>query len=92
MANYDSNTVSVIDTDTSTAVKTVGAGSEPDAVAIAPDGSLRLRGQLRLKYGEHHQHLDQHGCEDREGRYRPEGIAITPDRSYAYVANYAQIR
>ena len=38
VTNYNANTVSVIDTATNMVVATVGVGTKPIAVALAPDG------------------------------------------------------
>src|SRR5215469_12105855 len=38
VTNYNANTVSVIDTATNKVVATVGVGTKPYAVALAPDG------------------------------------------------------
>ena len=43
-------TVSVLDTQTNQVVGApIAVGSEPEAIAISPDGKDRLRGQQRLR-------------------------------------------
>ena len=39
VSNYSDNTVSVIDTNTNTVIKTISVGSSPRALAASPDGS-----------------------------------------------------
>ncbi|HEX6563495.1 MAG TPA: YncE family protein [Chthoniobacterales bacterium] len=39
VANFDDNTVSVINATTNAVIATIGAGTRPDSVAVTPDGS-----------------------------------------------------
>ena len=60
--------MSVINTSTNKVVKTVRVGSDPDGVAITPNGSDAYVTNGRFRHRERHQDLHQHGGEDGDGR------------------------
>ncbi|MCA1683019.1 MAG: beta-propeller fold lactonase family protein [Actinobacteria bacterium] len=89
VTNYFSNDVSVIDTSTNTVVATVAVGSNPQDVAVTPDGSRAYV----VNTGE-----DTVSVIDTAtnmvvatillaGGSAPTGVALTPDGTRAYVTN-----
>ena len=59
VANFGSNTVSIIDTTTHT-VTTIDVGSNPFGVAVSPDGSHAYVTNLYSEHGVSHRHHDPH--------------------------------
>ena len=85
VANFGSNSVSVIDISSNTVVATVAVGSQPNAVAITPDGTrvyvANCGGDVFVIATSSNTVVAKvvvGGC--------PYGVAITPDGTRAYVA------
>src|SRR3974390_840999 len=89
VVNGSSNTVSVIDTFTKTVVKTVKVGSEPDGVAITPNGSdayVANWGSNTVSVIDTFTKTVVKTVRVGDG---PSAVAIPPNGSDAYVANSA---
>jgi YVTN family beta-propeller protein len=90
VANGGSNTVSVIDTATKTVVATVvGVGSEPNGVAVTPDG----KHVYVANAGSNTVSVIRAATNTVVGLpipvgANPIGVAITPDGTSAYVTNF----
>src|ERR1017187_594599 len=86
VANFGSNSVSVIDTSSNTVVATVGVGSQPNGVAITPDGTRAYvangGGDVWVIDTSSNTVVATVGVGSQ-----PNGVAITPDGTRAYVAN-----
>ena len=86
--NANSNDVSVIATATNTVTATIPVGTYPLGVAVTPRRQQGLCHEQRLQHCLGDRYGDQHGERDDPGRQRPLGVAVTPDGSKVYVANF----
>ncbi len=88
VANWGSNSVTPINTETDTAGSPIAVGSEPDAIAISPDGEMAYV----ANWGSNSvTPIDlATGAPERAIAVglRPDAIAITPDGTTAYVADF----
>lgn len=90
IANFNNGTVSVIDTDGNTVMKTVTVGAFPDGIAVSPDGSkvyVANRGDNNVSV------INTAGntvTTPWNVGVNPAGIAVTPDGLKVYVANYGE--
>jgi len=87
IANYGSDTVSIIDTDDQAVVKTIQVGSQPFGVAISPDGTK----VFISCYGDDAVYVintftQEVSCDPIEVDNLPRGMALSPDGSLLYVA------
>ena len=84
VANFGSNSVSVIDTSSNTVVATVGVGSQPNGVAITPDGTRAYVANGGGDVWVIDTSSNTVVAKVVVGSY-PTGVAITPDGARAYV-------
>ncbi len=88
VANWGSNSVTPINTETDAAGSPIGVGTEPDAIAITPNGATAYVANwgsnsvtpIDLSTGKTEKAISV-------GRH-PDAIAIAPDGVSAYVANF----
>src|SRR5262249_34578006 len=87
VANFNSNSVSVIDTASNTVTATLGVGVSPSGVAITPDGT---RAYVTNTFSNSVSVVDTASntllATVAVGN-QPRGVAITPDGTRAYVTN-----
>ena len=84
VANFFSNNVSVIDTSSNTVVATVNVGSQPNSVAITPDGTRAYVTNGGGDVWVINTSGNTVAAKVVVGGY-PTGVAITPDGTRAYV-------
>jgi len=87
VTNFSSNTVSVIDTATNTVVATVPVGTNPEGVAITPDGTRAYVANNGSGTVSLIDTASNTVVATVQVGTNPEGVAITPDGTRAYVAN-----
>jgi YVTN family beta-propeller protein len=93
VANYNANTVSVIDTASNTVVGTIPVGNSPSGVAVAPDGK---HAYVANYFGNSVSVIDTVANAVvatvvglAAVGYGAAGVAVTPDGKHAYVTNAA---
>jgi len=87
VTNFSSNTVSVIDTATNTVVATVPVGTNPEGVAITPDGTRAYVANNGSGTVSLIDTASNTVVATVQVGTNPEGVAITPDGTHAYVTN-----
>jgi len=87
VANINSNNVSVINTTTNVVVKTVTVGTNPEGVAITPNGSYAYVTNSGSNTVSVISTSTNAIVKTVTVKGRPYAIAITPNGSYAYVAD-----
>ena len=96
VANYGSNTISAYTINARTGALTAGAavaaGTHPNSIAVDPSGTIRVRGESRLRQrlGLHHQRHDRRTHQrwpPVAAGTNPNSIVVDPSGRFAYVAN-----
>lgn len=87
VANYDSNTVSVIETATNIAVASIPVGSRPVGVAISPDGAFVYVANQNSSTVSVIATATNTVVATVPVGAGPTWVAITPDGAFAYVTN-----
>ncbi len=87
VANLGSDTISVVDTATQTAVTIIPVGDDPDGVAATPDGALVYVTNFLSDTASVIDTTTNTVTATLEVGSGPVGVAVTPDGAFAYVAN-----
>jgi YVTN family beta-propeller protein len=87
VANFDSNTVSVIDTATNTVTDTILSVSQPVSVAVNPQGTKIYVSNVNGTVSVIDTVTNTVIATISVGAF-PSGVAVTPDGSKVYVANF----
>jgi YVTN family beta-propeller protein len=88
VANSGSGTVSVIDTNTNSAIANVVVSGEPVDVAITPDGTRAYVANKSTNTVAVIDTATNSQIDTVVVRTEPDGIAITPSGRFAYIANF----